>query len=90
MTTAIAERVRKILTDFLVENCNAEAEKVTDTANWSDEFGADSLDQVEMLMTVEDGFAADALRFGDEQLTDIRTIADAIKAVEAELAKVPA
>lgn len=82
-----AERVRKILTDFLVENCNAEAEKVTDTANWSDEFGADSLDQVEMLMAVEDAFGT--FGFDDEQLTDIRTIADAIRAVEAKLA-VPA
>lgn len=78
-----AERVRTILTDFLVENCNAETEKVTDTANWSDEFGADSLDQVEMLITVEDEFGT--FGFDDEQLTDILTIDDAIKAVEAEL-----
>lgn len=83
-TPTVTERVRNILINFLVENCNAEAEKVTDTANWSDEFGADSLDQVEMLMTVEDEFGT--FGFNDEQLTDIRTIADAIKAVEAKLA----
>ena len=79
-----AERVRKVLTDFLVENCEADPEKVTDTANWSDEFGADSLDQVEMLITVEDELKLEP--FDDEQLTDIRNIADAIKAVEAKLA----
>lgn len=84
MTNAVtpAERVRKIVTDFLVENCNAEAEKVTDTANWSEEFGADSLDSVDLTMTLEEEFM---IQLDDEHMADVWTITDAIKSVEGKL-----
>lgn len=81
-TTALAERVRKIVTDFMVENCNADRAQVTDTANWRDEYGADSLDSVDLTMTLEDEFM---IQLDDETMADVWTIADAIKAVEAKL-----
>lgn len=82
----IAERVRKTVTDFLVAYCGADPAKVTDTAHWSDEFGADSLDQIDIAMTIEDEFM---VQLDDEHMADVWTIADAIKVVEAKLA-VPA
>lgn len=85
MTTALAERVRKTVTDFLVEECNADRAQVSDTANWTDEYGADSLHQVELMMRLKEEFGIGP--FDDEQMTDVRTVADAIKAVEAQLAR---
>ncbi len=83
----IAERVRKTVTDFLVAYCGADPAKVTDTAHWSDEFGAVSLDQIDIAVTIEEAFPS--LELTDEDIADTHTIADAIKVVEAKLA-VPA
>lgn len=83
----IAERVRKAVTDYLVNHRDAEPAKVTDTAHWSDEFGADSLDQIDIACTIEEAFGD--LELTDEEIADTHTIADAIKVVEAKLA-VPA
>ena len=48
----IAERVKKIV----VEHLGVEADKVTDSANFIDDLGADSLDTVELVMAFEEEF----------------------------------
>ncbi len=47
-----AERVKKIV----VEHLNVDAEKVTDTASFIEDLGADSLDTVELVMAFEEEF----------------------------------
>jgi acyl carrier protein len=49
----IADRVRKIV----VEHLNVDAEKVVDKASFIDDLGADSLDQVELVMAFEEEFS---------------------------------
>jgi len=47
-----AERVKKIV----VEHLNVDADKVTDTASFIEDLGADSLDTVELVMAFEEEF----------------------------------
>ena len=51
----VADRVRKIV----VEHLNVEADKVTDKASFIDDLGADSLDQVELVMAFEEEFSVE-------------------------------
>jgi len=45
-----AERVKKIV----VEHLNVDADKVTETASFIEDLGADSLDTVELVMAFEE------------------------------------
>ena len=72
----IAERVKKIV----VEHLGVEADKVTAEASFIDDLGADSLDVVEMLVTIEDEFN---ITVEDEEIENIKTIGDLVKFIEA-------
>ena len=67
----IAERVKKIV----VEELNVEADKVTDSASFIDDLGADSLDTVELVMAFEEEFD---IEIPDDSAEGILTVADAI------------
>ena len=66
-----AERVKKIV----VEHLGVEAEKVTEEASFIDDLGADSLDIVELVMTIEKAFD---IEIPDEDAEKITTVADAV------------
>lgn len=68
----IEERVRNIICDQLA----VEPEKVTLTANFIDDLGADSLDIVELVMTMEEEFDLD---IPDEDAEKMKTVGDVIK-----------
>lgn len=67
----VAERVKKIV----VENLNVDPEKVTDKASFIDDLGADSLDQVELVMAFEEEFGVE---IPDEDANNIVTVGDAV------------
>lgn len=67
----VAERVKKIV----VENLNVDPEKVTEKASFIDDLGADSLDQVELVMAFEEEFGVE---IPDEDANNIVTVGDAI------------
>jgi acyl carrier protein len=67
----IADRVRKIV----VEHLNVDAEKVTDKASFIDDLGADSLDQVELVMAFEEEFSVE---IPDDAAESIQTFGDAV------------
>jgi len=67
----IAERVKKIV----VENLAVDAEKITDSASYIDDLGADSLDTVERVMAYESEFD---IEITDEAAESILTVADAL------------
>lgn len=71
MTTSIEERVRNIICDQLA----VEAEKVTLTASFIDDLGADSLDTVELVMKMEEEFDLD---IPDEDAEKMKTVGDAV------------
>ena len=55
-------------------------EKVTPTASFVVDFGADSLDTVELVMAFEEGFE---IEIPDEDAEKIQTVQDAITYVQA-------
>ena len=68
----IADRVRKIV----VEHLNVDAEKVVDKASFIDDLGADSLDNVELVMAFEEAFE---IEIPDDAAEHIQTVGDAVK-----------
>ncbi|HEX6956542.1 MAG TPA: acyl carrier protein [Ferrovibrio sp.] len=67
----IAERVKKIV----VEHLGVEEEKVTESASFIDDLGADSLDTVELVMAFEEEFGVE---IPDDAAEKILTVKDAI------------
>ncbi len=66
------EKVKNII----VEELGIEREKLTDSASFMDDLGADSLDTVELVMAFEKEFDID---IPDEDAEQLRTVGDALK-----------
>ena len=71
----VAEKVKAIV----VEHLGVEAEKVSDTASFIDDLGADSLDNVELVMAFEEEFGVE---IPDDAAEKIVTVKDAITFIE--------
>jgi acyl carrier protein len=71
-----AERVKKIV----VEHLNVDADKVTDTASFIEDLGADSLDTVELVMAFEEEFG---IEIPDEDAEKIQKVKDAVSYIES-------
>ena len=76
----IAERVKKIV----IEHLGVEEAKVTDTASFIDDLGADSLDTVELVMAFEKEFDID---IPDEDAEKLRTVGDAMNYLHEKIGK---
>lgn len=72
----IANKVK----DIVVEQLGVEADKVVEGANFIDDLGADSLDTVELVMAFEEEFDVE---IPDDAAEGIKTVADAVKFIEA-------
>jgi acyl carrier protein len=77
MTASIEERVRSIIVDQLA----VDATKVTATASFIDDLGADSLDIVELVMTMEEEFDLD---IPDEDAEKMKTVGDVTKYITSK------
>ena len=73
----VADRVK----DIIVEHLGAEADKVTDTASFIDDLGADSLDTVELVMAFEEKFNVE---IPDDAAETILTVKNAIDYIESK------
>ena len=73
---SIFERSKKII----VEKLGVEEEEVVPTANFVDDLGADSLDLVELIMSLEEEFSTPSrkVEIPDEDAEKIITVQDAI------------
>lgn len=71
----IVEKVRQIVSEQL----GVDDAEVTPSASFVDDLGADSLDQVELVMALEEAFN---LEVGDEDVEKILTVQSAIDYVE--------
>ncbi|MBQ8021645.1 MAG: acyl carrier protein [Bacteroidales bacterium] len=78
------EDVVKKVKAIIVDKLGVEESEVTETANFTNDLGADSLDTVELLMEFEKEFG---VKIPDEDAAGIATVADAINYVEAKLAE---
>ena len=69
------EKVKKLL----AEQLNIPVEKITEKSKVIDDLGADSLDVVEMLMTLEDEFNVTVT---DEESVTLKTVGDIVKLID--------
>lgn len=77
------EEIVKKVKDIIVDKLGVEASEVTDTASFTNDLGADSLDTVELLMDLEKVFG---IKIPDEETNTIVTVKDAIDKVVEKLA----
>ena len=72
----IFERVQKII----VEQLGVDEEEVVPSANFVDDLGADSLDLVELIMSIEEEFSdsSQKIEIPDEDAEKIVTVQDAV------------
>ena len=76
----IENKVKQIIVDEL----GVDENEVTPNARFIDDLGADSLDTVELVMALEEGFG---IEIPDEDAEKITTVKDAIGYIEARLPK---
>ncbi|MDE5686419.1 MAG: acyl carrier protein [Paramuribaculum sp.] len=72
----IASRVKAIIVDKL----GVDENEVTETASFTTDLGADSLDTVELIMEFEKEFG---ITIPDEKAETIQTVGDAVAFIEA-------
>ncbi len=75
----VFEKVRAILVDQLGID---DEEKITMEASITDDLGADSLDVVDLVMSLEEEFD---IEIPDEDVENMKTVGDIVKYVESKL-----
>lgn len=71
--------IEQEMIDIIVEQLSVERDKVVPNASFVDDLGADSLDLVELIMAMEEGFDVE---IPDEDAEKISTVQDAINYVK--------
>lgn len=69
------------LKEIICDEFELEEEYVTPEADFMSDLGADSIDLVDLSMTVEDFFEVE-MPFDDEELEKLRTVGDLVKYIE--------
>ena len=67
------------LKDLVVDQLGVEEDEVTMEASMQDDLGADSLDLVDLVMSVEEEFG---VKVADEDLENIKTVGDIVNYIE--------
>ena len=73
----VFEKIR----DIIVEQLDVEEDKVTIEASITEDLGADSLDVVDLVMSIEESFD---IEIPDEEVENIKTVGDIVKFIEAK------
>jgi len=71
----VFEKVKVILS----EQFDVEEDSITTETNIADDLGADSLDVVDLLMSIEDEFE---IEIPDEEVENIKTVGELVKYIE--------
>ncbi len=72
----VLEKVKAIL----AEQFDVEEDKITETTDLQDDLGADSLDVVDLLMSIEDEFE---IEVPDDEIENIKTVGALVNYIEA-------
>ena len=77
MSDSNADRVKKIIREQL----NVTDEQITPEASFIDDLGADSLDQVELVMALEEAFGSD---IPEEEAEKLLTVGSVIEYIDSK------
>ena len=72
----VLEKIKAIL----AEQFDVEEDKITEDTNLQDDLGADSLDVVDLLMSIEDEFE---IEIPDEDIENLKTVSAVVAYIEA-------
>ena len=75
MSSSVEEKVKAII----VEQLSVDEAEVTPTASFIDDLGADSLDTVELVMALEEGFGIEIPDDAAEKITTVKEAMDYIE-----------
>ena len=74
----VFDKIKSIIVDQL----DADENEVTMEANIQDDLGADSLDVVDLVMSIEENFD---IEIPDEDVENIKTVGDIVKYIESKI-----
>ena len=74
------EEIFDKLKELVVDQLGVEEDEVTMEASMQDDLGADSLDLVDLVMSVEEEFG---VKVADEDLENIKAVGDIVNYIEA-------
>ena len=74
----------KKVIEILSNQLRVESEKINAQTNIATDLGADSLDLVEVLMSLEDEFN---ISVSDEESVTLKTVADIVKMIDSKIKK---
>ena len=74
----VFDKIKSIIVDQL----DSDENEVTMEANIQDDLGADSLDVVDLVMSIEENFD---IEIPDEDVENIKTVGDIVKYIEAKV-----
>ena len=78
-----AEEIFKTMQDLIVEQFAIEPDDVTMNSSFEDDLGADSVDLVELVMTMEEEFELDEIP--EDDLATLKTEGDCVRYLTAKL-----
>ncbi|HEY8406152.1 MAG TPA: acyl carrier protein [Acholeplasma sp.] len=77
LVAAVYDKIKKLI----VEELSVDEALITPEARLVEDLGADSIDAVELIMTVEDTFS---IEISDEVLQSIKTVNDLVSYIESK------
>ena len=77
------EEIVKQVTAIIVDKLGVEESAVTESASFTNDLGADSLDTVELIMEFENVLG---IKIPDEETEKIMTVGDAVAYIESKVA----
>ncbi len=78
--SSVADKVKKII----AEQLGVSEDQITDEAKFIEDLGADSLDQVELIMALEEEFGAD---IPDEDAEKMTTVGKAVEYITGQVSE---
>ncbi|HEY3320188.1 MAG TPA: acyl carrier protein [Planctomycetota bacterium] len=77
-----SQPIREKVIDIISQKLDVPKEKIKDETKYTEDLGADSLDQAELVMEFEDEFE---INIPDDAEGKIKTVADTIKFIEEQV-----
>lgn len=79
------EEIFKTMQDLIAEQFAIDADEISMDSSFVDDLGADSVDLVELVMAMEEGFGVGEIQ--EDELNSLKTVGDAVNYIAGKLNK---